>query len=36
MDAKKLVVGQDVYLNAGVYGLDGKVVKITWSMISIL
>jgi hypothetical protein len=26
-----LVVGQDVYVDAGVYGLDGKVVKITRS-----
>jgi hypothetical protein len=30
-DAKTLVIGQDVYLNAGAYGLDGKVVKIRWS-----
>jgi hypothetical protein len=31
MDTKTLVIGQDVYLNAGAYGLDGKVVKIRWS-----
>jgi hypothetical protein len=31
MDTTKLTVGQDVYLNAGIYGLDGKVVKITRS-----
>jgi|HubBroStandDraft_5_1064220.scaffolds.fasta_scaffold397818_2 hypothetical protein len=31
MDTKTLAVGQEVYLNAGVYGLDGKVVKITRS-----
>jgi len=30
MDTKTLVVGQDVSLNAGVYSLDGKVVKIRW------
>jgi hypothetical protein len=29
MDTKTLVVGQDVYLESGVYGLDGKAVKVT-------
>ncbi|MGA7294916.1 MAG: hypothetical protein WBW53_16075 [Terriglobales bacterium] len=31
MDTKTLVVGQDVHLKAGVYGLAGRVVKIMWS-----
>jgi hypothetical protein len=30
IDTSRLVVGQDVHLNAGVYSLDGKVVKIRW------
>jgi hypothetical protein len=30
MNTKALVVGQDVYLKAGVYSLKGKVVKVTW------
>jgi hypothetical protein len=31
MDTKTLMVGQDVNLIAGCYGLDGRVVRIMWS-----
>jgi hypothetical protein len=35
MDTKTLVVGQDVYIESGVYGCKGKVVKVTPSGVNV-